>query len=69
MGSGPVQIRHPNPVSVEEYHQVIAKKLGEHAMLIVDDTEPIAAISIGKQQFMDLSGKLYLGYLPQNLSL
>ena len=69
MGNGPVQIRHPHPIVRRSYHQVIAKKIGMNAMLVVDGLEPVAAISIGEEKTLSLLGKLYLGYVPQNLSL
>ena len=69
MGNGPVQIRHPHPIIRSTYHQVIAKKIGMNAMLVVDGSEPVAAISIGDERTLSLLGKLYLGYVPANLSL
>ena len=69
MGSAPVQIRHPQKLSQDTYHQVIAKKQGQTAMLIVDGAEPMAAIITNSRGYLDLSGDLYLGYLPKNLTL
>ncbi|XP_060593963.1 agrin-like isoform X4 [Ruditapes philippinarum] len=67
-GNGPKQIRHPYEISKHKVHQVIAKKMGQKAMLIVDNMEPVVAITIATEHYLDLSGRLYLGYLPQNLS-
>ncbi|XP_053379585.1 agrin-like isoform X3 [Mercenaria mercenaria] len=67
-GNGPKQIRHPYEISKDEVHQIIAKKMGQSAMLIVDNMEPVAAVTITTESYLDLSGRLYLGYLPQNLS-
>ena len=69
MGNGPIQIKHPQRLSQNLYHQVIAKKLGQTAMLIVDGAEPMAAIVADDRKYLDLSGDLYLGYLPKNLTL
>ena len=68
MGKSPIQIRHPQKLSQDTYHQVIAKKQGQTAMLIVDGAEPMAAIITSSRGYLDLSGDLYLGYLPKNLT-
>ena len=58
-----------NENALYNWVQVIVKKMGQNAMLIVDESEPMAIISIDEPRFLDLSGKFYLGSLPQNLSL
>ncbi|XP_052821289.1 agrin-like isoform X2 [Mya arenaria] len=67
-GNGPKEIIHPQRISRNTVHQVIAKKMGQSAMLIVDNKEPVAQVTITPSNRIDLSGRLFLGNLPQNFS-
>ena len=69
MGGGPIQIQHPQTLTQNRYHQVIAKRLGETAMLIVDGEDAMKTVVPEDRTYLDLSGDLYLGYLPKNLTL
>ncbi|XP_052235644.1 agrin-like isoform X3 [Dreissena polymorpha] len=67
-GTGPRQLQHPYPVSTDTMHQVIVKKMGQSVILIVDNKEPLVQAAIGKDSNLDLSGTLFLGFLPHNMS-
>lgn len=68
-GHGPRQMRHPNTIRQDRFHQVIAKKTHNNTILIVDGVKSVAAVPKSAEPYLDLSGKLYVGFVPQNFSL
>ena len=69
MGDGPIQIQHPQKLTQNRYHQVIAKRSGDTAMLIVDGADAMTAVVPKDRKYLDLSGDIYLGNLPKNMTL
>ena len=69
MGDGPIQIQHPQKLTQNQYHQVIAKRSGDTAMLIVDGADAMTAVVPKDRKYLDLSGDIYLGNLPKNMTL
>ncbi|KAL4221641.1 hypothetical protein ACF0H5_019897 [Mactra antiquata] len=67
-GHGPRQIRHPNPIQQDREHQVIAKKTQNNTILIVDNVKSIAVVPKSAEPYLDLSGNLFVGFVPQNFS-
>ncbi|KAL3860973.1 hypothetical protein ACJMK2_007067, partial [Sinanodonta woodiana] len=68
MGEGPVIAHHPHEISLDSYHHVIIRLQGHDGILIQDNTEPVKVSQASSFKVLDLSGALYLGYIPQNLS-
>lgn len=67
-GNGPIKIVHPYMLSQERYHQVTAKKMDQSTRLNVDGKDSVASVTITKLTSIDLSGSLYIGSVPQNMS-
>ncbi|KAK3607077.1 hypothetical protein CHS0354_039132 [Potamilus streckersoni] len=68
MGEGPVIAHHPHEISLDSYHHVIIRLQGQDGILIQDNSEPVKVSHASSFKVLDLSGALYIGYIPQNLS-
>ncbi|XP_059511615.1 basement membrane-specific heparan sulfate proteoglycan core protein isoform X4 [Stegostoma tigrinum] len=70
VGSGMATIRHPNPITLGEYHNVVLYRNLTHGSLFVDNDPPINGSSQGNFRGLDLNEELYVGGYPhfENIS-
>ncbi|XP_072442898.1 basement membrane-specific heparan sulfate proteoglycan core protein isoform X5 [Chiloscyllium punctatum] len=70
VGSGMATIRHPNPISLGEYHNVVLYRNLTQGSLFVDNDPPVNGSSQGNFRGLDLNEELYVGGYPhfENIS-
>ncbi|XP_032903838.1 basement membrane-specific heparan sulfate proteoglycan core protein isoform X7 [Amblyraja radiata] len=64
VGSGMATIRHPNPISLGEYHTVVLYRNLTQGSLYVDTNLPVNGSSQGSFRGLDLNEELYIGGYP-----
>uniref|UniRef100_A0A4W3GQQ4 Heparan sulfate proteoglycan 2 n=1 Tax=Callorhinchus milii TaxID=7868 RepID=A0A4W3GQQ4_CALMI len=64
VGSGMATIRHPNPISLGEYHTVVLQRNLTQGSLSVDHNLPVSGTSQGSFRGLDLNEDLYVGGYP-----
>ncbi|XP_078281510.1 basement membrane-specific heparan sulfate proteoglycan core protein [Rhinoraja longicauda] len=64
VGSGMATIRHPNPISLGEYHTVVLYRNLTQGSLYVDTNPPVNGSSQGSFRGLDLNEELYIGGYP-----
>ncbi|XP_072334658.1 basement membrane-specific heparan sulfate proteoglycan core protein isoform X2 [Scyliorhinus torazame] len=64
VGSGTATIRHPNPISLGEYHTVVLYRNLTRGSLFVDNDLPVNGSSQGNFRGLDLNEELYVGGYP-----
>ncbi|XP_072887750.1 basement membrane-specific heparan sulfate proteoglycan core protein isoform X3 [Hemitrygon akajei] len=64
VGSGMATIRHPNPISLGEYHTVVLYRNLTQGSLFVDSNPPTNGSSQGNFRGLDLNEDLYIGGYP-----
>ncbi|XP_072101165.1 basement membrane-specific heparan sulfate proteoglycan core protein isoform X3 [Mobula birostris] len=64
VGSGMATIRHPNPISLGEYHTVVLYRNLTQGSLLVDNNPPTNGSSQGNFRGLDLNEELYVGGYP-----
>ncbi|XP_041062394.1 basement membrane-specific heparan sulfate proteoglycan core protein isoform X1 [Carcharodon carcharias] len=64
VGSGMATIRHPNPISLGEYHTVVLYRNLTQGSLFVDNDLPVNGSSQGNFRGLDLNEELYVGGYP-----
>ncbi|XP_078095298.1 basement membrane-specific heparan sulfate proteoglycan core protein isoform X4 [Mustelus asterias] len=64
VGSGMATIRHPNPISLGEYHTVVLYRNLTQGSLFVDSDLPVNGSSQGNFRGLDLNEELYVGGYP-----
>ncbi|XP_067873656.1 basement membrane-specific heparan sulfate proteoglycan core protein isoform X2 [Heterodontus francisci] len=64
VGSGMATIRHPNPISLGEYHTVVLYRNLTQGSLFVDNDPPVNGSSQGNFRGLDLNEELYIGGYP-----
>ncbi|XP_075526904.1 agrin-like isoform X2 [Dermacentor variabilis] len=64
LGSGPVLLRAPKPLTMGRFHRVVAKRYLKDGFLTLDGEADIRGRSGGLLQSLDLAENLFVGWLP-----
>ncbi|KAK6177684.1 hypothetical protein SNE40_015737 [Patella caerulea] len=64
LGGGEAILLSRNPVTLKKSHRVIARRLNEVGLLIVDSDNPVNGASTPSHTSLNLKDPLYLGYVP-----
>ncbi|CAL1545990.1 unnamed protein product, partial [Lymnaea stagnalis] len=65
LGAGPAILRSRDPVEPIRSHRVIARRVKESGILIVDNDEAVTGSSPFTLTALDLGDPMYLGYIPR----
>uniref|UniRef100_A0A673HYW4 Basement membrane-specific heparan sulfate proteoglycan core protein-like n=1 Tax=Sinocyclocheilus rhinocerous TaxID=307959 RepID=A0A673HYW4_9TELE len=64
LGTGPAVLRSQEPVSLGQWHRVVAERLNKDGSLKVDHAREITRSSPGKAQGLNIHTPMYLGGVP-----
>lgn len=64
IGSGQAVLRSQEPVSLGQWHRVVAERLNKDGSLTVDYAKEITRSSPGKAQGLNIHTPMYLGGVP-----
>ncbi|XP_075738835.1 agrin isoform X2 [Rhipicephalus microplus] len=64
LGSGPVLLRAPKPLTIGRFHRVVAKRYLKDGFLTLDGEADIRGRSGGLLESLDLAENLFVGWLP-----
>ena len=65
LGSGPTVIRSADPIRMNTYHKVLARRFNTEGHLRIDNGPSVAGTSPGNLQSLNLQTDIYLGYVPK----
>ncbi|XP_064610786.1 agrin-like isoform X2 [Liolophura sinensis] len=64
LGSGPVTLRSRNPIELNKFTRVVARRYQRDGLLVIGDEKGVQKSSPGDMKSLDLEENLYLGNVP-----